>query len=112
MSGDLFGEDLGESLPACKQLVVAAVLDDAAAIEDVDVVHPLQRPGPVPDNDGDPLGSAAQQLGEDLLLALCVDGRGRFVQDPDRCVAEVNPGQRQSLPLTAGQTDATELRTE
>lgn len=61
------------------------------------------------DDERDPVRAVGIQLGEDLLLGLGVDRGGGLVQDPDAGAAEVDPAEREPLPLTAGDAAAAPL---
>src|SRR5580693_7723933 len=88
------------------QIVVRAVLDQAAALDGDDAIGKPQR--------GEPMGndkhrSAAGDLGHVLLnnaLALVVERARRLVEDEDARVGNQRTGDGDALPLAAGQAAA------
>ncbi len=86
--------------------LVAALLDQSAAVEDQDAVGVAQRREPV--GDGDRRAAAGERLERllDRLLALGVDAAGGFVEDQDRRIVQDRPGDREPLPLAAGEAGA------
>jgi hypothetical protein len=88
---------------------VGTGLDQPPAVEDEDLVGPGDRVQPVGDHDHCPAGD---QLADRVLhggLAVRVErGRG-FVEYHDWGVGEDRSGDRQPLPLPAGQPAATGL---
>ncbi len=82
------------------------LLDDAAVVEDDQVVHGRDRTQPVRD---DQRGPALHQLPQRLLhegLALGVQRAGRLVEEQDGRVAQDRPGQCDPLTLPAREFDA------
>ena len=83
-----------------------ALLDDPAALENDQPVHPPDRREPVRDDDGRP---PRQQRPERVLnerLALRVERAGRLVQDEDRRVLQDRARDRHALALAARELDA------
>ena len=89
-----------------QELAVRPLFDDAAGVEHDEAVH--LRDGREPVRDGDHR-LAAHQRAEALLdrgLDLAVERRGRLVEHEDRRVLQDHAGNRDALPLAAGQLDA------
>ena len=72
-------------------------------VHDHDPVGQGQRRQAVGDDDRGPVAGELLQHAVDQLLALQVDLAGGFVEDQDRRIAEDRPGQRDPLPLAAGE---------
>ena len=90
-----------------QQLRMRALLDDPALVDHHQPVEPGDRAEPVGDGDH---GLAAHQRVElflDRRLDLRVERRRRLVEHQDRRVLEHDAGQRDPLPLAAGELDAT-----
>ena len=68
-----------------------------------DLVGQRQRGPAVRDQDRGPVGGDPAQRGVDRRLGDRVDGAGRVVQHQHPRVGDQRPGQRQPLPLAAGQ---------
>src|SRR5208337_2622871 len=86
-----------------EQLGIGAGLDDPAVVEDEDAVAVEERGKAVGDeNDRTVVPSGVDRL-LDELLADVVQRRGALVEDQDWRVLEKGPGQRDSLPLAAGE---------
>ena len=99
----------GSSASACRysgsreQLVVRSVRDDAAAVEEDDAVGQADRLDTVRDHER---GAAAHRFDEaapDRGLGRRVDGAHRVVEDQHARVAQDRTGDREPLPLAAGQ---------
>ncbi|MPL60848.1 hypothetical protein SDC9_06410 [bioreactor metagenome] len=89
-----------------QQLGMAALFDDAAAVEHDDAVHLGDGRQPVRDGKhGLALHHPGQRL-LDLRLDLAVERRGRLVQHQDRRVLEEGAGERDALPLPAREPHA------
>src|SRR6476469_6044139 len=89
-----------------QQLVVGALFEDRAVVQDYQLVHACDRAQPVGD---DQCGAARHDPPECLLdqdLAFRVQRARRLVQEQDRGVPQDRPGQCHSLALAAGQLDA------
>ena len=95
-----FGQ-FGEDAALCHQLVEAAALHDAAAVEHEDARGVAHRGEPVGDDEG---GAALHHLvegGGHLGLGRGIERARRLVEDQDRRVLQQRPGDRQPLPLAA-----------
>src|SRR6185437_9642315 len=89
------------------QLLVAAALPDAAAIEDHYLIGHAHRRKAVRDQDGDALARELAEMLEDLGLRLRVDRRGGLVQHQHvRTRAHEGARQRHLLPLATGKLAA------
>src|ERR1043166_3860743 len=89
-----------------EQRLVRAALDDAAVVEDDDVVGVLHRGDAMGDDQhGPPLPDLAQRP-QDALLGLRVDGAQRVVEQEDQRVADERAGDGGALLLPARQRDA------
>ena len=85
---------------------MGSFLTDAAVGQHHDLVHLLDGGQPVGD---DHAGSVFHQPGKRRLhrrLAFIVQGAGGLVQDQDGRIFQENPGQADSLPLSAGQSNS------
>ena len=78
-------------------------VDDPAAIEHRDPVGQLQRRAAVGDQQRGAVGHHPPQRRVDLGLDARVDGRGRVVEHEHPRVGQQRAGQRDALPLPAGQ---------
>ena len=90
----------------CNQLFVRAAFHDFAFVHDVDFVRVADSAQAVGDGDG---GARLHQALQGFLhqaFALCVEGRGGFVQDEDGRVLQDGPGDADTLALPAGQASA------
>ena len=58
-------------------------------------------------HDGGASAHRLRECGLDDCLVLGIDVRGRFIQDQDRRVLQEGAGDRQSLPLSAREAQAT-----
>ncbi len=86
-----------------QQLVVRAHLDHAAALQHDQPVRLAQRAQPMGDGDRRaPLDQVVQRL-LDLALRLGIDRAGGLVQDQDPRVDQQRAGDRDPLPLAAGE---------
>src|SRR5690606_8375459 len=88
------------------KLLVRAVGDDAAGVEDEDARGTADRAETVRDHER---GAAAHELVErrlNLRLALAVERAGGFVQDEDGRVLEEGAGDGDALALSAGEGGA------
>ena len=83
-----------------------AALDDAAPLQDEDLVGVPDGAQALGDDEGGPPGHQGAQRLLDLLLGLGVDARGGVVQDQDARVEEERAGDRDPLLLPAGERDA------
>src|SRR5690606_10662362 len=89
-----------------EELVVAALFDDGAPVEDDEAVHAGDGAEAVGDDEG---GAALHQAPQGVLdeeLALRVERAGRLVEEQDRGVAQDGPGEGDALALAAGEFDA------
>src|SRR6184192_3527934 len=88
-------------------LLVAAVLDDAAAGEDRDLIGHAHRGEAVRDEDGDALARELAEVLEHLGLRLRIHGGGRLIEHEDiRAGAHEGARQGDLLPLAAGELAA------
>lgn len=84
-----------------QQGVVRAALDDAALVEDENLIGALDGGQSVRDDEG---GASAHESVEGFLhesFGLGVEGRGRFVEQQDAGVLQERPCNRQALALPA-----------
>ena len=86
-----------------EQFVVRALLGDLAVVEHDQLVHARDRAQPMRDHERGPALHEPPQRLLDKDFALRVQRAGRLVQQQDRRVTQDRPGQRDSLPLPAGQ---------
>src|SRR5690349_15749323 len=86
-----------------QEVLMGAVLDDRALVQDEDLVGAQDGREAVSDHER---GAAPAQGDEALLdrgLALAVQARGGLVEDEDRRLREDRPGDRHALALAARQ---------
>jgi hypothetical protein len=102
----LQGEQLGVDAGRRHELAVVAVLDDAAAAEDVDVVGVPDGVVAVGDQQHRAAGVQGTDAVEQVVLGPGVQRRGGLVEDDQRRVPDECPGQRDALPLADGQVAA------
>src|SRR4051795_2561562 len=98
---------------ACReQLVVRALLDDPAVLQDDDQVGVADRREPVGDDEGRAAVQKPPQRALDLSFRADVDGARRLVEDQDLRVREQRPRERDQLTLAERQpgTAFAELR--
>src|SRR6185295_16630805 len=88
-----------------EQLVVRAVLDDRAGLEDDQAIHAANGREPVGDHDRRAIPHQGPQRLLDVVLALGVQGAGGLVEDEDRGVLEQRARDGDPLALAAGQLD-------
>src|SRR5207237_6303675 len=104
-SSDVCSSDL--AAVQLHQLLVAAVLDDAAAGEDRDLIGHAHRGEAVRDEDGDALARELAEVLEHLGLRLRIHGGGRLIEHEDiRAGAHEGARQGDLLPLAAGELAA------
>jgi hypothetical protein len=85
------------------ELVVIAILDEAAALDGDDAVGAAHRREAVGDDeDGAALGDPAHVLLDDPL-ALIVERAGRLVEDEDPRIGDEGAGDGDALTLPAGE---------
>ena len=89
-----------------EQLGLRSVRDDAAVVEDDDLVGERDRREPVRDDDRRPAAHRLGEAGPDLGLGRRVDRGGRVVEDQDAGVDDERPCDREPLSLTARERDA------
>ena len=82
---------------------MAADLGDPAPLQHHDPVGLAERAQAVGDGDRRPAPDQVVERLLDLPLGLGVDRRGRLVEDQDRRVDQECPGDRDPLPLAAGE---------
>ena len=85
------------------QLVEAAALDDAAALEHQDAGGVADGGEPVGDHEGGAVLHHLGQRGLHLGLGERIEGAGRLVEDEDRRILEQRARDRQALALAAGE---------
>src|SRR5690625_228560 len=88
---------------APQELLVGALVDYLALVQEDDPVRLADLGEPVRDHQG---GAALQDPVDgplDLILGGAVDGAGRVVEDEDAGIGEERPGDGQALPLPARQ---------
>src|SRR4051812_46606127 len=96
----------GVAAAAAQQLIVRAVLDDAAAFERDDPVGTGDRGKPMRDDHyGATLGDPPHVLRNDAL-ALVSERAGGFVENQNAWIADQRPGDGDALALSAGQRAA------
>ena len=84
-----------------EQLGLGSVRDDAAVVEDDDLVGERDRREAVRDDDRRPAAHRFGEPGADPGLGRRVDRGGRVVQDQDAGVDDERACDREPLPLTA-----------
>src|SRR5688500_2342522 len=84
-----------------QQLVVRALLDDAAAVENDQAIHARDGREAVRNRDDGLPFHKAEQLLLDRELRFAVERRGRLVEHQYGRVLEYNSGDSDSLPLPA-----------
>jgi len=84
--------------------MVRSLLDDSSFVQHIDIISILD--GGQAMGDDDHRGSAPQGLDAflDVFLGLGIQGAGGLVQNEQAGVLVKFPGQKQPLPLSAGQT--------
>jgi len=80
---------------------VGAALDDAAGLEDDDLVDPVQAVGLVGDQQRRAPGGDVEQVGGEGAARVRVEAGGWLVEDEQRRVREQRPGQGDPLPFAA-----------
>src|ERR1700691_203439 len=86
------------------ELLVAALLDDAAAIEHRDLIGHAYRGKTVRYQNGDAIARQRTKMFENLRLGTRVHGRGRLIEHQNiRVSSHERARQRDLLPLAAGQ---------
>jgi hypothetical protein len=86
-----------------EQIVVAAVLDDAAGLQSDDAVGGPHRRQAVRNDEDGPVRCDLLHVLLNGPLALIVERARRFVEDEDARVGDEGPGYRDALPLAAGE---------
>src|SRR5262249_55067739 len=94
-----------ETVPG-DQLVVGALLDQPPLVEDEDAVGFPNRGQPVRDHEARPVVHQPVERVEDDALRLRVDRRRGLVEDEDRRLLEKSARDRDPLPLSTGEQDA------
>src|SRR5215472_11962991 len=97
----LLAEQARVATVAVDEIVVRAVLDDAAALDGEDAVGEAQRRQPVGDDDD---GASLRHLAHVLLdeaLRLGVERARRLVEDQDRWAVDERARDRDALALAA-----------
>src|SRR5262249_12844015 len=89
-----------------QELVVRALLDDAAALEHDQPVHAGDGREPVGDRDHDLAGHQGAEARLDRGLDLAVERGGRLVEHQHRGILEDDAGDGDALALAAGKLDA------
>ena len=87
----------------CQQFIMGPLFDDAAVVDDDDVVGIADRAQAVGDDDGRAAFHEAVQGSLDDLFAFRIESRRRFIEDEDARVLEDGPGNGDALALAAGQ---------
>ena len=87
------------------QFAEAARLNDAASVEHVDAVGALDRAETMRDRDASDL--AARDAAADDRLSAVVKRAGGFVEQEHARIANERAGEKQALPLAAGEIGAT-----
>ena len=82
---------------------MSALGDDRAVVEYEDAIRVLDGAEAVRDNDDGAAFGEAFKGGLDLVLALGVECRGRFIEHDDRGVLEKGAGDGDALALSAGE---------
>ena len=83
------------------QLVVGAVLDQAAAIDGDDAVGKPHRGQPMGNDENSPPFADLCHVLLDDPLALIIERAGRFVEDQDARIGDQRAGDRDALALAA-----------
>ena len=86
-----------------QQFFMGSFFDDAAMVDDDDVVGIADRTQAMGDDDGRTAFHEAVQGGLDDFFAFRIEGRRRFIEDEDARVLEDGPGDGDTLALAAGQ---------
>ena len=77
--------------------------DDAAVVDDDDVVGIADRAQAMGDDDSRAAFHEAVQRGLDDFFAFRIEGRRRFIEDEDARVLKDSPGNGNALALATGQ---------
>ena len=85
---------------------MGAALDDAAAVDDEDLVGAAHGGQPVGDHQRGAAGQGGVEGPLDGRLGLAVEVGGGLVQDDEAGALEQQPGDREALLLAAGETVA------
>src|SRR6476469_9923103 len=99
------GEPLVLTAPQ-QEFVVGSRFDNRAAIQDDDPVGPLNRGQAMCNHQRRPVGHEIAQRQLHDAFGLGIERRGSFIQNEQGRIAQNRPCDRQSLPLSAGQLDA------
>ena len=89
-----------------QQLPVRSGIAQFAAVENDDIVRPHHHRQPVRNDDHRPLPADHPQVRPDQLFALRVQRAGRLVENQNARIGQQSAGDRQPLPLAAGQVGA------
>ncbi len=85
---------------------MSAGFRDASGLKNHDPVGPLDRRQAVRDDQGGAIPHQRRQRRLDVALRFAVERRGGLVENQDRGVLQERTGDRQALPLSAGQPHA------
>src|SRR5438093_890290 len=96
----------GVAATDCKKLVVAAELDDAAAVEDGDLLGIVHRRETVGNRQGRPSLSKLVEGGLHRALRLGVESARGFIENQDRWVTQDRARDRDPLLLASGEAVA------
>src|SRR5208283_5004877 len=106
VAGELRPRDQAVGVTLRQQFTMAAALDDAAVVDDADLVGLCDRRQAVGDDDRRSALTQGMQRLLDRLLGFGVERRGRLVKKDDRRVLEEGAGDRDALALPARQLHA------
>src|SRR5579883_2132329 len=99
----LAAHERAEQTTSLDELIVGAVLHDAAGVDDEDAVAISDGCEPVRDEDGGPSAEALVERVLDELFAHGVERARRLVEDEDVRIGQERAGDGQALALTARQ---------
>src|SRR5579875_936587 len=90
-----------------EETLVRPGLTDPPAFDIEDLRSPPDRREPVRDDERRPPGQHSVERALDERLRVAIEGARRFVEDQDPRIAQHRPGDRDPLPLPAGETNPT-----
>src|SRR5713226_4342983 len=106
MEADLGTVEHGVATADAEQFVVAAVLDDAPALDGDDAVDLAHRGEPVRDDEDGAARTDPAHVRVNDPLALVIERAGGFIEDEDPGIGGERPGDGDALPLPSREQHA------